>query len=271
MPEETLFPEHEQSAIVVPATGIRYLTNVISSWTTEEGEYAPNLKYKVYMPANDDIDRRPVVIIFPGGGTLNLDDLQTACERMVKLGYVTVAALYKDFIGDYKLPEQVKQGVMNTYNLIQNLRDNYVRFGIKKKKFFGIGTSAGGITWDCAAITANDTSNPYYEGIILPNLKQCLLAVASISGAANNPYIDLIQASTVQTNLFNGQLDPLIPYQQAQKTKDTEVAFGVPSQIHIYPEGDHTLGAYTDDIYNNPEYGIIPTFYNKLNQKPLKP
>lgn len=266
----TIFPESQNVLMAVPATGVRYLTPVFTDWTTEEGVYKDGLKYKVYMPANDTEDKRPVVFVFSGGGTIDINDVSSTCIEFVKLGYVSVAAQYKDYIGDFKQDAQVKQAVINSYWLIQFIRDSAVRFGVKKKKMFGVGTSAGAITWICAGITANDTTNPYYAGESLPNLKGCLIATASMSGAANPPYLDLIQSSTVQNNFFNGQLDPLIPYKKAQATYDKEIAFGIPSQIKIYPNSDHTLGEH-DDIFYNPVYGIVPTFYNKLNVKPPKP
>lgn len=246
-----------------PTECVRYLTPCFTTWTTDTGQYQPGFKFKVYMPEGDNIDRRPVIIFFSGGGTLSLDAVKSNCEEMVKLGYVTVAANYKDFVGDFHNPEEVKNAVGNSYILIKYLRANYVRFGIKKKKFFGVGTSAGAITWACAGTTANDTDNPYYGDVDLPDLKYCLLATASLSGALNNIYMDLVQTSSVQNNFFNGGKDLLIPVKQAQDSYEKEISFGIPSQIKIYPDADHSLGEH-DDIFYNPVYGIVPTFYNKL-------
>ncbi len=253
--------------VVVPSTGIRYLTPVFSDWTTETGEYQQGYKYKVYMPANDTIDKRPVIIVYSGGGTIDINDVASTCIELVKLGYVTVAAQYKTTIGDFT-PELQKQAVINSYILIKYLRDNSVRFGIKKKKIFGMGTSAGAITWIQAGITGNNTDNPYYEGKA-PNIKGSLLFTASLSGAATSIYMNMIQVGGVPNQFFNGGKDPLIPSKEAEATCSKELGFGIPSHIHVYPNSDHTLGEH-DDIFYNPEYGIVPTFYNKLNIKPPK-
>ena len=269
MAEELLIPETPTHIVTVPAAGIRYLTPIFTSWITEIGEYQPGFKVKVYMPANDTIDRRPVVIVYSGGGTLDIDATKSTCEELVKLGYVVVAGQYKQTVGDFTTEEQ-KQAVVNTYNLINYIRENYEKYGVKKKKFFGIGTSAGALTLIQAGITGNDTQNPYYTGYAVPNIKGCLLATASLSGAANPQYMDLIQTGGVQNNFYNGKLDPIIPYKQAEATFNKEIALGIPSQIKIYDNADHTLGEH-DDIFYNPVYGIIPTFYNKLYQKAPQP
>lgn len=254
--------------VVVPSTGIRYLTPVFSDWTTEQGEYQQGYKYKVYMPANDTIDKRPVIIVYSGGGTIDINDVEGTCIELVKLGYVTVAAQYKNTIGDFN-SELQKQAVINSYILIKFLRDNSVRFGIKKKKIFGIGTSAGAITWIQAGITGNNTTNPYYEGKC-PNIKGSLIFTASMSGAASSIYQNMIQVGGVPNQFFNGGKDLLIPVKEAQATCSKELAYGIPSFIKVYPDSDHTIGEHAD-IFYNPEYGIVPTFYNRLNVKQPNP
>lgn len=255
--------------VVVPATGIRYLTPVFTDWTEEEVEYQPGYKCKIYQPANDTIDKRPVILLHTGGGTITLESLHGLAVELVKLGYVAVPAQYKKGVGDGFTEEEQIQAALNDYILIDFLRKAAVRYGIKKKKFFIIGTSAGGITASNAGITGNNTDNPIYKGQA-PNIKGCILHTASLSAAALGLYYDLIQTGGVPNQFFNGAKDPLIPVKQAEATCSKELAFGIPSFIKVYLNSDHTLGEH-QDIYYNPSYGIIPTFYNKLNINTSKP
>lgn len=252
--------------IVVPATGIRYLTPTYTSWTvTPIEEYQPGFKYKVFIPVMIQQKKCRTIILFTGGGTLDIEGLTPNAVELAQLGYVVVPAMYKDFIGDFGDPKKMKQAVVNTYNLIKHLRVNAERYWIKKSAMFGIGTSAGGFTMAQAAITANDTQNPYYDGFDVPDIKGCLKAVASLSGAVNDEYMNLIQSGSVRTNFFNGAEDEFHTAPQAQKACDREIAFGVPSQIKIYPDTDHSIGKHHEDIFYNPVYGIVPTFYNVMN------
>lgn len=255
--------------VVIPATGIRYLTPCFTEWTEEELEYQPGYKCKIYQPANDTITKRPVIILHTGGGTISIDSLHGLAVELVKLGYVVVPAQYKLTVGDGFTEDEQIQGALNDYILIDVLRKASVRYGIKKKKFFIIGTSAGGINASNTGITGNDTDNPIYKGKA-PNIKGCILHTASLSAAALGLYYDLIQTGGVPNQFFNGGKDMLIPSKQAEATCSKELAFGIPSFIKVYPNSDHTLGEH-QDIYYNPSYGIIPTFYNKLNTKQPKP
>jgi len=249
---------------------VRYLDPVFTEWTTDFGEYQPGYKYKIYMPAHDTEDKRPVMIFYTGGGTTDISKLNNICTEIVQLGYVTVAAQYKLTVGDGFTEQEQKESVIKTYELIRFLRENATAYGIKRKEIFGVGTSAGGITWINAGITANNTGIPFYDGYKIPKIKGSLIGTASLSGAAVGSYFYLINSTGVPNNFYNGALDPLIPVKSAQETYEAQFAAGIPSLIKIYPLSDHTLGEH-DDIYYNPDYGIIPTFYSRLKIKTPKP
>lgn len=258
--------------VAIPATGIRYLTPTYTSWTvTPIEEYYPGFKYKVFIPVMPKMKKCRVIILFSGGGTLDLDGLTANAIELVQLGYVVIPAQYKDFVGGFGDLKQMKEAVIKAYTLINYLclQQNADRFWIKKNCFFGVGTSAGAFTWAQAAITANDTNNPYYDGYVVPSIKgkdgkSRLRAVASMSGAVNDEYMNLIRSDSLRTNFFNGEHDEFKTAPVAQKACDKEISFGVPSQIKVYDD-DHTLGKFHDDIFYNNIYGIVPTFYNVMN------
>lgn len=250
--------------------GTRYLNPVFTAWNTIEGEYQPGYQYKVYMPANDTEDKRPVIIFYTGGGTVDIRGLEGQCVEACKLGYVTVAAQYKLSVGDGFTEDEQKAAVINTMTLIKYIRDNSTVFGVKKKKIFGYGVSAGGITWINTGITANNTDIPFYEGINVPNIKGSLKVTCSNSGAAIGAYFYLIAPGGVPNLFFNGGKDGLIDWKQAEATYLAQLASGIQSQFHLYPLAGHGVGQH-DDLWYNPEYGMIPTFYKYLNVKAPKP
>jgi len=249
---------------------VRYLTPCFTEWTSISGEYQPGYAFTFYMPKNDTDTKRPVIIFYTGGGTTDIGSLSKLCIEITKLGYVTCAAQYKKGVGDGFTEAEQKEAVINTYTLIRYIRENATLLGVKKKKMFGYGTSAGGITWINAGITANNTDIPFYAGIFVPNIKGSLIATASNSAAAIGAYFYLINPTGVQNNFYNGGKDPLIPWQQAQATYEFQLSVGINSLFHLYPNSAHGVGEH-DDMWYNPEYGIIPTFYKKLNIKTPKP
>jgi acetyl esterase/lipase len=87
---------------------VRYLDPVFTEWTTDFGEYQPGYKYKIYMPAHDTEDKRPVMIFYTGGGTTDISKLNNICTEIVQLGYVTVAAQYKLTVGDGRKPKDIR-------------------------------------------------------------------------------------------------------------------------------------------------------------------
>jgi hypothetical protein len=247
-------------------TGTRYLDPVFTEWITVSGEYQPGYAFTIYMPTKDTEDKRPVIIFYTGGGTTDIGSLAGQCIEACKLGYVTVAAQYKKTIGDGFTESEQKDAVIHTYTLIKYLRDNSVSFGIKKKKMFGYGVSAGAITWINAGITANNTDIPFYSGIEVPKIKHSLLATCSNSGAAIGAYFYLIAPGGAPNNFFNGGKDLLIDWNQANATYKAELAAGIPSLFHLYPLSGHGVGEH-DDLWYNPDYGMIPTFYKYVNPK----
>lgn len=259
-------PVTQQQSVSTTPTGTRYLDPVFTAWTTKSGEYQKGYQYKVYMPANDTEDKRPVIIFYTGGGTTDISTLEGQCVEAVKLGYVTVAAQYKLTIGDGFTELEQKEAAISTMWLIDYIRDHSGEFGVKKKKIFGYGVSAGGITWINTGITANNMDIPFYDGYSFPNIKHSLVATCSNSSAAIGAYFYLIAPGGVPNNFFNGGKDGLISWEQADATWKSELAMGIPSMFHLYPLAGHGVGNH-DDLWYNPEYGMIPTFYKFLNVK----
>lgn len=257
----TLFAFLSMKAISqAPTEPVRYIDPIFDSWTVTSGQYQKGYDFKLFQPSGDTEKKRPVIIVYhAGGGTI--DEVTSWCTDFVKLGYVTISAEYKLSIGEFDTKEQL-QAILNTYNLIDYLRQNASLYGIKRLKIFEMGVSAGAITALQSGECLNDVAagDSFFDGY---NIKKISIrGTASLSGAVSPAFEKYINAGDPPNAYYNGKLDPTIPYSQAQKNYNAQVAAGIGSWFMGFPNKGHKLESH-DVIFND----LKVHFYDLLQQK----
>lgn len=246
------------NAPVVATTPTRYLDDIFTDWTVTRGEYKKGYEYDVYQPVGDTITNRPVVIVYHAGGG-EIEDVKKWCTDFVKKGYVVFSAEYKLTVGDFNAEAQ-KDAVINSWELIDYIRTNYVKFGIKKKKIFEMGISAGALTAIQSGIGLNDKSNPYFGNPLGKKNKLKILATATLSGAANPDMMNFINLGDPPNYFYHGTEDKTIPYAAALATYTAQIAAGIPSNFMKFDGKGHKLESH-DIILAD----LKTRFYGMLN------
>lgn len=122
------------------------------------------LMLDVFMPANDTLRERPVLIFFHGGGFQNgnrkLPMGQNICKQFASRGYVTVSVSYRLGIdktkSDADYADALYRAQQDGRTAIRFLKAHAGKWGMDTAQFFITGTSAGAKT--CLAIAYMDRS-----------------------------------------------------------------------------------------------------------------
>jgi len=223
--------------------GTRYLDDVFLSYNTESGEYQKDYKYLLFSPAGDTVKKRPVIIVLHAGGG-KLEDVSGWCIDFVKKGYVCITAEYKLTVGDFN-PSEQKQAVAQIYWLNYWIKQNSDRAGLKAKKIFVMGTSAGGITALQSGMALNDRFTDFFSGYSIPDTRNLyIIGTASMSGAAIPEFNSIINTGDPPNFFYNGMKDLLIPYKAAELTYSLQILSGIPSGIVLFPDKGHKLESH---------------------------
>lgn len=236
----------------------RYLDDVFDSYNTEYGEYEPGYPYILFTPAGDTVKKRPVIVVLHAGGG-QVEDITGWCIDFVKKGYVCFSTEYKIGVGNFDVYEQ-KKAVVQMFDFSVWMRENSDRFGLKVKKVFFMGSSAGAITALQTGISLNDRFTSFFSGFDVPdNRNISILATASLSGAAIPEFNNLINTGDCPNFFYNGEKDLLIPFKAAQTTYDLQLNYGIASNLVGFPDKGHKLENH-DFILTD----LSKRFYNVL-------
>jgi hypothetical protein len=202
-----------------------------------------SLRMDVYLPQEDTLTKRPLLIMIHGGafyiGDKASQAFQKWCTHFASLGYVTVSLNYR--LG-FRLS---KQSIERTgYNAVQDahaatryLVSHRNDYGIDTSLIFVGGSSAGGITSLNLAFMRNNTRPKSSYGKLftddLGNLESSgnkikanfrIKAVANMWGAVN----DLKQIENSRTSIisFHGDADQIVPYDNGYPFSDIKGPVG---------------------------------------------
>jgi acetyl esterase/lipase len=204
------------------------------------------------------------VIICPGGGYSGLSMVNEGSTIAEAFNSIGVTA----FILKYRLPSD---SIMNDKTIgplqdaqraIQLIRQNAAAWGIDPNRVGVIGFSAGGhlastfgTHFNKAVIDNKDNINlrPDFMVLLYPVITFGKYAhVGSrenlIGKTPSQELIDLysnekqVTPNTPPTFLVHAEDDGLVPIQNTLIFYDALVANKVPSELHIYPKGDHGFG-----------------------------
>lgn len=240
-------------------TQIRYLDDIFTSFDKEVVEYKPDYKLIIYQPSNDTETKRPYIIVLHAGGG-KVEDVEGWCLDWCRKGYVALTAEYKLDVGEFNAEKQ-KEAVVNMFDLLYYLRSNATKYKLKKKKVFAMGVSAGALTALQTGIGLNDRFGPYFQNSVIPdNNKLNMLATATLSGAANPEFMNLIDSEDCPNYFYHGELDKTIPYSAALATYNLQKSYGINSTMMSFPDKGHKLESH-DIILKD----LTAKFYSKLN------
>ncbi len=255
---DSIHAQAEQYTAEKSAAGTRYIDNVFTSYNTLQGEYEKGFHFIMLSPGGDTFLKRPVIIVLHAGGG-KIEDVKGWCEDWTYKGYVSITAEYKNDTGEFTAEKQ-KIATVQMFKLLDYLRINADKYGIKIKKVFIMGVSAGAITAIQTGIGLDDRFTSFYAGLPVPvNQKLNVAATATLSGTANTAFNNLITSADPPNFFYHGALDQTIPYSAALTTFNLEISRGIASTFMGFPDKGHKLESH-DIILSD----LTLKFYNVL-------
>lgn len=188
-----------------------------------------DLTMDVYMPKNDTLKKRPLIMFIHGGAFYVgcKDDLpmQEWCSHYSSLGYVTVSIDYR--MGFLPFKRNIERAgyaaIQDAHAAMRYLVENQSIYGIDTSMMFVGGTSAGAITaLHLAFMTKETRPETSYDGIFdddmgdiehsgnLLNNTFTIKGVVDMWGAVSN--IEMIDSKKIPVAAFHGDRDEMVPY-----------------------------------------------------------
>ena len=223
--------------------GLSYLEIFAKGVSSSMKKKKLNLLMDVYVPENDTLSARPLIVFLHGGafyiGDKTDNPIVLWCKHFASCGYVTAAVNYR--MG-FQLTKQAIERC--GYGAVQDAHAA-VRFLLSKKEEYGIdpdcvfvaGSSAGAITSLNLAFMRNDTrpESSRQHGTFSDlgdiessgnTLKQDfhIRAVANMWGAVND--LNMLSSSQTAIISFHGDADRLVPYDEGIPFSDMKVKVG---------------------------------------------
>lgn len=180
-----------------------------------------------------NVDVRPAVLVFPGGGYRGCSDREAEPVAMA-----FVAQGYQAFVLRYSINENAAfpKPLQDAEEALELVRAKAEEWGVDPAKIAVCGFSAGGHL--AAALSTMGRIRP--NALILGY--PCILE--SISTILPFPIPSLekqVDAQTPPTFLFHTASDALVPVAHSLKFASALHAAGIPFEMHIFQDGDHGL------------------------------
>ena len=189
-----------------------------------------NLLMDIYLPKDDTLIRRPLVMLIHGGafyvGCKNDLPMQTWCSHYASLGYVAVSIDYR--MGFQPTKRSIERAgyaaVQDAHAAMRYLVENQSVYGIDTSMMFVGGTSAGAITaLHLAYMTKATRPVTSYEGDFwdtdMGDIESSgnsidktftMKGVVDMWGAVYD--INMIDSKKIPVVAFHGNLDDVVPY-----------------------------------------------------------
>ncbi len=264
--------------------GIRYLDEVFDSLTVltdvsygnavNAGGQSQNLKLDIYMPANDTLTQRPLILWMHGGsfvsGSKDNAEIVPFAQRFAKRGFVCASVQYRLGLDGFP-PNQsivlrsVIRAVQDGKGAVRFFRANASVYGIDTTKIFFGGSSAGAISalhigylssleeFQLEADSSLVTSLGGLEGgnDAGPGYSSKIYGVINLCGAIGEKV--WIQPWDIPVVSVHGDNDQTVPYGTA------EIKFqGLP--LGLVVDGSHSIHTYANSIGVS---SALKTFYGQ--------
>jgi predicted esterase len=209
-----LFSQERYQGVIADSINLETYT-----YATKDGQ---NLELDIYLPNEDWVENRAVILYVHGGGfqggSRNDDNNVMFCKRLAELGYVSVSMSYrltrKDQPGDFGCDCPVSEKLKTFEAAVEDIRSatffliqNREQFRIDPQKIILAGSSAGAE----AILLAGYQPPMCYD---LPSGPVSYAGLISMAGAIPDTMV-IYDESAVPTMFFHGTCDNLVPYATA--------------------------------------------------------
>lgn len=233
----------------------------------------------LYLPAGRT-GSTPIIVLIHGGGWSegNKRDLSFLAKRFQKKGFAVANINYRLSPATDDNYNMQLDDVASAVALLHDRSDTY---SFSKNRFYTMGHSAGGHLALAYAYTRNSGNlvkaasglaaptnlhsmayyNPVlYEGLLTPYLGAPLSSSTSERYKNASPYFQ-VNAGSVPTILFHGQLDVVVNVDQAQGLISQLKKFDIPRKLVVYPLTFHDWWSNGDFLNNTVDEAV--TWFNK--------
>lgn len=210
------------------------------------------------------IQERPMVVVCPGGGYNHLSDREAESIALRFLAMGCHAAVLKYSVAPSKFPTQLSELAM----AVKLIRENADEWHVMKNKVIVQGCSAGGHLaaslgmfwtkdWLFEAVGAKSRAEIKPDGMIL-----CYPVITSgefahtgsfdvLAGDDNQLRRTLsletqVSETTPRTFIWNTFSDRTVPVENSLLLVSALRKFGIPTEFHLYPKGQHGLALATE-------------------------
>lgn len=237
---------------------IKIIKNIVYSTVEIEDNKEIKLKLDLYLPQNDRIVERPLIVWIHGGGFVagTKEAMSRRCLDYAKLGYVTCTVQYRLArirSKDSSIDDIVNAAVDDCRNAVDWLIMKADVFKIDKNTVFVGGSSAGGVTSCHLAYDDREWSNKEsVKGII--SLWGGILPKSIEKGSSGTfSYEITVESTECSACIIHGEKDPIVPvqlaYDLAKKLNDAEI----PCTLKIDPNAGHGVRTGTNKSYHSIE------------------
>lgn len=238
------------SAPAAQAAGVRYVDEVFATVTETPdqvygmaiGEFGLEaLKYDLYEPSGDTLERRPAVVYVHGGyfhpslGNRKSPDSLTVSRALARRGYVVISIDYRVFGGALTDPVRLARAIPAALQDSQTA----VRF---------LRASAGPLRLHTDAIAIGGYSAGEFNAIGVSNLSANPVnpSSASSSGWRQDVAAGFAFAGSGPATVggapmirFGGETDTIVPYVSQVNSCNNSKALGNICEFHSFPNTDH--------------------------------
>ena len=281
--------------------GERYKDTVFTSVDKLTVTYGSNINYTgtqqtlqvdIYLPSNDSIGNRPLIVYMHGGGFRAGKKSDTACvelcKKLARRGYVTASLDYRLGMADATTKEQsaaVIRAVQDLNAFIRYVKSTADSLNIDTAKIFITGSSAGGITVLTKAYMKIDSTAAMFGVTSINDLEgktnellfsSSVAGVFSMWGALYN--IEWLQQNDIPVGCVHSEGDSTIPFVSGYNRQNKSLllygsksiyeralSLGIPTFLHSYNSYKHDLGLKVAPYKDTTAQLIADFFYSLLH------
>lgn len=206
-----------------------------------------SLALDIYMPENDKVKKRPVIVWMHGGGFRYGNDktqsyIVEMAKRFAKKGYVCISI-------DYRLREKPLEDIAGTLTdavedaskALKWVRKNRKLLNIDQSKIIVGGGSAGGIL----------ASNLFFSGQAKKKVKAGVVGFVNLWGSTGEKWGKLdIHKNAPPTIIVHGTADELVPYSNSVALVERLTANNVQNELVTFKDAGHTPVKHMDEFEN---------------------